>query len=156
MSVSADGAVTQVVPFISKYSFSTFVSPVNTDKKGVATASTNLTGTVPVKTSALLANGTRMDDATAAALVAAGRLQIRWRLSTLTSGNWTSRTDLTRYDATQHFFQSDLKPSTLGMAVGKSYTVMVRILPVTVPTPPPADLDSFDLGSKTLTISITK
>ena len=129
---------------------------MNTDKKGVATASTNLTGTVPVKTAALLSNGTRLDDVTAAQLVAAHRLQIRYRLSG-TSGAWTSRTDLTRYDAVQHFFQSDLKPSTLpGMVKGKSYTVVIRILPAVVPSPAPADLDSFDLGSKSLTISITK
>jgi hypothetical protein len=159
MAISAEGAVTRVVPFISKFNFSTFLSPVNTDKKGVATATTNLTGTVPVKTSALLANGSRMDDATAAALVAAGRLQVRYRLSTVLSGGWTNRTNLTRYDAVQHFFQSDLKPSTLpGMVVNKAYTVQIRILPAVTPTLLSTDpnVDSFDLGSKTLTISITK
>ncbi|WP_151083239.1 hypothetical protein [Nocardioides cynanchi] len=158
MTVSADGATNRTVPMLIKYTFSNFISPVNTDKKGVATASTNATGTVPVKTSALLPNGTKLDDATAAALVAAGRLQIRWRLSSVTSGGWTARTNLTRYDAVQHFFQSDLKPSTLGWQVNKSYTVQIRILPAVVPTLPPTDpnVDSFDLGSKTLTISVTK
>jgi hypothetical protein len=135
-----------------------FVSPVS------SSTTTSSTGTTPVKIAALLANGSKISDAEAAALVQAGRVQIRWRqLLPTPSTTWvTSSSVVVRYDPVKDFFQADLKASTVGWLKDRSYTVNVRILPATTdPQPQPQTAQDvlqrdFDLGSRSFTIKVTK
>jgi hypothetical protein len=96
-------------------------------------------------------------DATAASLVAAHRVQLRWRQAG-TSGPWTARTDLVTYTQKKHTFDADLVPKSLGWVKGKTYTVSFRILPGPNDVRPAGDdpvNGSFDLGDRSFTIQIT-
>ena len=67
---------------------------------------------------------------------------------------WSTRANLTRYDAARHVFQSDLKASTLGWVKGESYPVALReLVAASDPQPPGSVLQgSFDRGSRSVTI----
>jgi hypothetical protein len=148
-TVSVEGATDVKVPMAAQYAVSAFISPV-TDP-----TTTSASGTTPIKATLLLADGSRLSDAASAALVTTHRMQIRWRLVGST-GAWGSTTTLTTYDASKHFFQSDLKASTANLVKGKSYTVVMRVLPATVdPQPIPEDNNRpFDLGSRSFTLTV--
>jgi hypothetical protein len=96
-------------------------------------------------------------DATAKALVAAHRTQVRWREAGST-GPWTARNDLVSYDAKKHTFNADLVGTQFGWVKGKTYTVTFRILPgagdITPPGEDPVN-GSFDLGHNSFTIRLT-
>ena len=115
------------------------------------------TGTTSVKISALLANGAKVSDSEAAALVSAGRIQIRWRQTAPTaSSTWVTSNKVTvKYDASKDLFQSDLKASAVGWAKGKTYLVELRILAAGSNQPSPVLQSSFDLGSRSFTLKVT-
>jgi hypothetical protein len=150
--LSTEGANDTSVPMAAQYGLTPFISPFSTGNPQTAVTST--TGTTPLKTTALLADGTRLSDAAAAALVSSGRVQVRWRI--VGTATWITKPGLTRYDATMHFFQSDLKASTLGWVKGRTYSVSFRILPATtdlqpIGTPPQG---AFDLGSREALVQV--
>jgi hypothetical protein len=148
-NVSADGATAVNVPMAAQYAVAAFISPV-TDP-----TTTSMTGTTPIKAMLLMADGSRIPDAAAAALVSAHRIQIRWRLIN-TSTAWSQSTTSTIYDATKHFFQSDMKASTMLLQKNKSYTVMMRVLPASGDPQPGVDDPNkpFDLGSRSFTLTV--
>jgi hypothetical protein len=150
-TVTAAGATTASIPMAAQYGFGAFISPVS------STTTTSGTGTTPVKIAALLANGSKLSDAEAAALVQAGRVQIRWRkiLPTPASSTWvTSPSVVITYDAKKDFFQADLKASTVGWVKPNTYRVEFRIL--TAGAVPAQELQgSFDLGSRSFDIKVT-
>jgi hypothetical protein len=154
LTASTSGATDATVPMASQYGYGAFGSPVS------STTTTTSTGTTPVKVAALLADGTQLSDSDAAALVTAGRVQVRWREVGTTT--WSTRSGLVTYDSKKHFFQADLKASSLGWVKSRSYTVDVRILPATTdaqPQPQTADdvlQRDFDLGDTSFTITVTK
>ena len=155
LSVSTPGAETITVPMAAQYGIGAFVSPVSSN------TTTTSTGTTPVKVSALLASGAKLSDAEANALVQAGQVQIRWREVGTTL--WLTSSSVTiGYDAKKDFFQADLKASTVGWLVGRSYTVNFRILPRTTdPQPQPQTANDvlqrdFDLGNRSFTVRVTK
>lgn len=72
----------------AQYALTSFKAPVS--NSGVTR--TTPTTTVPLRTTGLLANGAKLSDPDAAALVRAGRVQVAWHsTSSSTSG---ARTDL--------------------------------------------------------------
>jgi hypothetical protein len=89
-------------------------------------------------------------DAEAAALVQAGRVQVRWREVGTTT--WVTQANLVTYDAGKDLLQADLKPNSLGWVKGKSYLVTFRILA----GPPTAQAlqSDFDLGSRSVTFLV--
>jgi hypothetical protein len=143
LTISADGANTIQVPMSAQYGFTAFGSPVNESKVN----NTSPTTTTPLKTTALLADGSKLSDAAAAALVQAGRVQVRWQEVGTTT--WVTQANLVTYDAGSDLFQANLKPTSLGWVKGKTYTVQLRILAAT------GDLQTdFDLGSRTVTFLV--
>jgi hypothetical protein len=152
VTATAPGATTATVPMATQYLVSPFAAPISligTTVRSVS-ATTNLTALVlqPVQL---------VPDATAKALVAAQRVQLRWRLAG-TTGPWTARTDLVTYDAKKHTFNASLVGTNLGWVKGKTYTVTFRILPGPNDVRPPGEdpvNGSFDLGSRSFTIRLT-
>ena len=110
-----------------------------------------------MKIAALLANGSKVSDSEAAALVSAGRVQIRWRQTAPTSSStWVTSNKVTvSYDKTKDLFQSDLKASTVGWVKGKTYLVEIRFLAAGSNQPSPVLQSSFDLGSRSFTLKVT-
>jgi len=154
-TISTEGATSTAVPMAAQYALTPFLSPFS----GSQSAVTSATGTTPLKTSALLADNTWLSDAAAAALVSSNRLQVRWRQvvpAGTTPPPWTTRAISTRYDAVMHFFQVDLKASTLGWVKGKTYEVNLRLLPATADPQPVGDAlqSSFDLGSRSARVQV--
>jgi hypothetical protein len=149
-TLSAEGAADATVPMAAQYALSTFLSPVSSP-----TTTTSATGTTPIKAYLIEADGSRLSDSDSAALVAANRIQIRWR-QVGSTGAWSSSTTLTVYDSSKHFFQSELKASTAGLVKGKSYTVVMRVLPASgSPQPSPEDNNNpFDLGSRSFLLTV--
>jgi hypothetical protein len=153
VTVSAEGAPDATEAMAAQYGFSPFGSPISNN----GTTTRNANANTPMKISALLADGSRIPDATARALVQANRVQIRWREAGST-GDWTADTSLAAYDAKQHAFTADLKGPKLGWKKGRTYTVTVRILPALDDVTPPGESvvnGSFDLGSSSFTIRLT-
>jgi hypothetical protein len=152
VTVTAPDAVTATEVMATQYLVSPFASPI----KLTGTTSVSAKGKVHL-TTALLQPIQLVPDATAQALVAAHRVQVRWRLAG-TTGPWTARTDLVTYTQKKHTFDADLVVSTLGWVKGKTYTVTFRILPGTGDlTPPGYDPvnGSFDLGDRSFTVLVT-
>jgi hypothetical protein len=153
LTIFAEGATSVTEAMAAQYGFGPFGSPIS----NTGTTTRNANANTPMKISALMADGSRIPDATAQALVRAHRVQIRWRESGST-GDWTADTDLAAYDAKQHEFTADLKGPVLGWQKGRTYTVTVRILPAAGDvTPPGEDVvnGSFDLGSSSFTIKLS-
>ena len=98
-TVSAPGAASVTVPMASQYGLTAFGSPANESK----TNNLSPTNTLPMKTSALLADGTKLSDAAAAALVQSGQVQVRWREVGTTT--WFTKAGLVVYDASKDLFQ---------------------------------------------------
>jgi hypothetical protein len=146
LSISAPGAETISVPMAAQYGTTTFGSPV-TEKK---VNNISPTETTPLKTTALLADGTKLSDAEAIALVQAGQVQVRWQEVGTTT--WETQANLVTYDAGKDLFQANLKPLNLGWAKGKTYTVQFRILDA--PATPELTQSDFDLGSRTVTFRV--
>jgi hypothetical protein len=152
VTVTAPNAAPATEAMATTYLVGPFASPI---KNGGTT-------TAPVKsttkmTTVLLQPVQLVPDATAKALVAAHRTQIRWRLAGST-GPWTARTDLVTYDAKKHTFNAALVGTQLGWVKGKTYTVTFRILPGPNDVKPPGEdpvNGSFDLGSNSFTITLT-
>ena len=154
-TISTEGATSTAVPMAAQYALTPFLSPFS----GSQLAVTSPTGTTPLKTSALLADNTRLSDPAAAALVSSGRLQVRWRQvvpAGTTPPPWTTRAISTRYDAVMDFFQADLKASNLGWVKGKTYEVNFRLLPANTEPQPVGDAlqSSFDLGSRSARVQV--
>jgi hypothetical protein len=142
MTVEVDGAEPRTVPMAAQYALTPFKAPVS--NSGVTR--TTPTATVPLRTTALLANGAKLSDADAAALVRAGRVQVAWH-STSSSASG-ARTDLASYDARGDTFVANLKGSSLGWRKGQTYVVALRVLPA---TSAPALLD---LGARLAAIQV--
>jgi hypothetical protein len=152
-TVSADGAPVQTEAMAAQYGFGPFGAPIS----NTGTFSRNGSANLPIVVSALLANGSKLDDATARALVSAGRVQLRAR-AVGSTGAWATDTTLAAYDTKQHAFTADLKPSKLDMSSGTTYVVQVRVLPgPSDVTPPGESLDNgmFDLGASSFTVRLT-
>ena len=142
LRVEVDGAEPRTVPMTAQYAMTAFRPPV----KSSGVTRTTASATVPLRTTALLANGAKLSDADAAALVSAGRVQVAWHsMSTSDSG---SRNDLAGYDARADRFVAKVRPSLLGWRTGQTYLVAVRILPA---TSAPALLD---LGARLALIQV--
>jgi hypothetical protein len=151
LTLSAPSTINRTIPFAAQYGTSAFVSPTSTN------VTMSATGTTTVKISALLASGAKVSDSEAAALVSAGRIQIRWRQTAPTgSSTWvTSDKVAVKYDASKDLFQSDLKASAVGWVKGKTYLVEFRILAAGSNQPSPVLQSSFDLGSRSFTLKVT-
>ena len=151
LTVSAPSTISRTIPFAAQYGTSAFVSPTSSNP------TTTANGTTSVKIAALLANGAKVSDAEAAALVSAGRVQIRWRQTAPTSSaTWvTSNKVAVSYDKQKDLFQSDLKASTVGLAKGNTYLVEIRFLAAGSNQPSPVLQSSFDLGSRSFTLKVT-
>ena len=154
-TITAPGATTATsIPLAAQYGLGAFVSPV------ASSTTTGSTGTTPVKIAVLGPTGAKLSDADAAALLAAQRIQIRWRKTGTTL--WTASTAAITYNASKDFFQSDLKASSMVWTKPNTYQVEFRVLPVTgapqpQPSTPAAVLQgTFDLGSRSFTITVTK
>jgi hypothetical protein len=150
-TVSAPGAASVTVPMASQYGLTAFGSPVNESK----TNNLSPTNTLPMKTTALLADGTKLSDAAAAALVQSGQVQVRWREVGTTT--WFTKTGLVVYDPGKDLFQADMKPVNVGWVKGKTYTVNLRILvaaPADGQAAESALQSDFDLGGRTITILV--
>jgi hypothetical protein len=152
VTVTAPNAAPATEAMATTYLVGPFAAPI----KNVGTT------TAPVKaktrmTTVLLQPVQLVPDATAKALVAAHRTQVRWREAGST-GPWTARNDLVSYDAKKHTFNADLVGTQLGWVKGKTYTVTFRILPgagdITPPGEDPVN-GSFDLGHNSFTIKLT-
>ena len=101
-------------------------------------------------------SGARPDLKTLAALVKAKRVQVRWRLATPGSPWLGARTDFSVLGLAEFLAQKP-RPATLGLLRGKSYVVMVRVLPAPGDPRPSGDTDrdgSFDLGSLSFTVKV--
>ena len=150
MTITAEGAVDAVVPLAAQYGFTPWSGDVSN------TAPTRIDGNSPtaVRVGALLADGTKISDATAAQLVTAQRVQLRWRQVGTTA--WATMAGLVTYDATNDVFKADPRAHVVGWVKNKSYTVQLRILPTgTDPQPlEPLLQGSFDLGSRSFTAQI--
>ena len=85
-TVTADGATPGAEAMAAQYGFGTFAAPINDG----GTTQRNGNANTPMAVSALLADGSKVDDPTAMALVAAHRVQIRWR-EVGSTGPWTAR-----------------------------------------------------------------
>jgi hypothetical protein len=83
-------------------------------------------------------------------------MQVRWR--PVGSTTWSSAgVAPVRYDAVQHFFQTELKASTAKLVKGVTYEVMARVLVLpTDPAPTGAALEAWDLGSRTFQLKVSK
>ncbi len=151
LTLSAPSTINRTIPFAAQYGTSAFVSPT------ASAPTTTATGTTSVKIAALLANGSKVSDSEAAALVSARRVQIRWRQVLPTSSStWvTSDKVVVSYDKTKDLFQSDLKASTVGLVKGKTYLVEIRFLAAGSNQPSPVLQSSFDLGSRSFTLKVT-
>ena len=154
-TISTEGATSTAVPMAAQYALTPFLPPFSGSQLRVTSA----TGTTPLKTSALLADNTRLSDLAATALVSSDRLQVRWRQvvpAGTTPPPWTTRAISTRYDTDMDFFQADLKASTLGWVKGKTYEVNFRLLPATADPQPVGDAlqSSFDLGSRSARVQV--
>jgi hypothetical protein len=152
MTVSAEGAVTRTVGVRTTYTLGAFISPILSN----GTATTNSTGTTPIKVSAFGFGNVRMSDEVAQALVAAGRVQVRWRINKPNTSWLGQTTDLARYVAAQDFFQADLKASTYKLTKGNVYEVQVRILPLPKPTGTVLLQGTDDLAHRSFLLSVTK
>ncbi|NYD40785.1 hypothetical protein [Nocardioides panaciterrulae] len=144
-TVSADGATDAVVAMAGQYDVAPFDDPI----AGDGPTTRKLDATLPVRTTLRLADGSRLSDAAAAALVRAGRVQVRWR-EVGGTGAWRADTDVTRYDERAHELHANLKGRSLGLERGHRYDVELRVLPgPTDLVPPGADPvgGGFDLGS---------
>jgi hypothetical protein len=153
VTVSAEGATANTEPMAAQYGFGSFADPISNTGTTTRNASANL----PLVVSGLMADGSKIPDATAKGLVAAGRVQIRWRVAGST-GPWSADTTLAVYDSKQHAFTADLKAPRLGWTPGKTYTVAIRILPGPGDVRPAGDdvvSGSFDLGSSAFTLRVT-
>ncbi len=119
LTMSAAGATNAVVTMAAQYRIGEFVSPVS------PTTTTSATGTTPVKVSVLGVAGALLTDSQAAALLTAGRVQIRFhRIAPTVEPGWTAvSTSLIRYDPKKDFFQADLKASTVGWLKPNTYRV---------------------------------
>ncbi len=148
-TMSTDGAVDTPLVMAAQYFITTFQSPV-----GAGPVTTNANATTPLKTTALMADNTRLSDAAAEGLVRSGRVQVRWR--EVGTSQWMTVANLTKYDPSAGSFHANLKASSLGWVKGRSYAVTFRILPAAAdPRPPGPVLQSgFDLGSRTVTIKV--
>jgi hypothetical protein len=157
LTVTTDGATTPpiTIPMAAQYGISPFVSPVS------GSVTTSATGTTPVKVAVLGPNGSKLADADATALLAADRIQIRWKQVGTTTWQTLPKLPIT-YDAKKDFYQADIKASTVGWTKPNSYTVEFRVLPRPTdiqPGPVPATAASalasdFDFGSRTFTIKV--
>ena len=148
--VSAEFADDMVVPMAAQYALTPFEDPVDNSGTLVRNANAN----TPIATAALLADGTRLSDSGAAALVQAQRVQVRWR--ELGTELWSGRNDLATYDAAENLFRANLKGPSLGLVKGRTYTVEVRILPAPTDVRPAGEVlqNTFDLGHRSFTISL--
>jgi hypothetical protein len=146
LTISARGADDVQLPMAAQYGFTVFGQPINESKVN----NVSPTYTTPMKTTALLANGAKLSDAEAAALVQAGRVQVRWQEVGTTT--WVTQPNLVSYDAGKDLFQADLKANSLGWVKGKSYLVTFRIL--AGPPTPEALQSDFDLGSRSVTFRV--
>ena len=127
VSISAEGAGPTTVPVAAQY-------VLNPLQRAVA--------------------GTRLDLQTMAALAKAERVQVRWRLATAGSPWIGARTDFSRWGLAEFLAQRP-RPATLGLVRGKTYLVMVRVLPAPGDPRPTGDTDrdgTFDLGSLSFTV----
>ena len=152
-TVTADGATPGAEVMAAQYGFGTFAPPINNG----GTTQRNGNANTPMALSALLADGSKVGDPAAMALVAVHRVQIRWR-EVGSTGPWTADADLAAYDTQQHAFTADIKAPQLGMAKGRTYTVTIRILPAANDVKPVGEdpvNGSFDLGSRSFTLKLT-
>ncbi|WP_329651865.1 hypothetical protein [Nocardioides sp.] len=152
VEVSAPDAVSATEAMATQYLVVPFASPVRL----IGNTTVGVKGKLHL-TTALLRPIQLIPDKTAQALVAAHRVQIRWRQAG-TTGLWTARTDLVTYTQKKHTFDADLVASTLGWVKGKSYNVSFRILPGptdVVPTGNDPVNGSFDLGDRSFTVQVT-
>ena len=100
-----------------------------------------------------------MSDAEAAALVSAGRVQIRWRQTAPhvvghlgdVGARWSSPDQKTK-----DLFQSDLKASTVGLVKGKTYLVEFRFLAAGSNAAESGPGQLVDLGSRSFTLKVTR
>ena len=151
-TVTAPNAAPVTEALATQYLVSPFAAPV----KLTGTTSVGFTSTLKL-TALVLQPIQLVPDATATSLVAAHRVQIRWRLAG-TTGSWTARNDLVTYDAKKHTFNASLVGKTLGMVKGQTYTVQLRILTGPNDVKPPGDdpvNGSFDLGHNGFTLKLT-
>ena len=123
MTVTSEGAVDAVVPMAAQYGFTPWSGDVSN------TAPTRIDGNSPtaVRVGALLADGTKLSDATAAQLVTAQRVQLRWRQVGTTA--WATMAGLVTYDAANDVFKADPRAHVVGWVKNRNYTVQLRILP---------------------------
>ncbi|HEY2878042.1 hypothetical protein [Nocardioides sp.] len=151
VTVTAPNAVPSTAALATSYLISPFAPPI----KNGGTTVVGVNGTT--KMAALVLQPVQLvPDATAKALVAANRTQIRWR-EVGSTGPWTARTDLVTYDAKEHTFNATLVGTKLGWVKGKTYTVTFRILPAANDVKPVGEdpvNGSFDLGSRSFTIQL--
>jgi hypothetical protein len=152
VTASAPNATPVTAAMATQYLVSPFGAPV----KLIGTTSVGLTATL--KLAALVLQPIQLiPDATAKSLVAAQRVQLRWR-PTSSTGAWTARNDLVTYDAKKHTFNASLVGKSLGMVKGQTYTVQMRILVGPGDVKPPgydAVSGSFDLGGNQFTLKLT-
>jgi hypothetical protein len=150
LDITGPGAPKRQIAFASQYGVSTFGSPVNNGTGVINGGSGNL----PLKFSALQANGALLSDADASTLL--GQVQLRYRVNS-PQGPWVASPLQARYDASRHYFTIDLKTTSLGMRKGTVYEVQVRVLPGAA-RPPGWDAAThpFDLGSRSLLVKAQK
>jgi hypothetical protein len=152
VTVTAPDAVAATEAMATQYLVAPFASPI----KLIGSTTVGVKGKLHLTTT-LLQPIQLIPDKTAQALVAAQRVQIRWR-QTGTTGPWTARTNLVTYTQKKHTFDADLVPSTLGWVKGKSYTVSFRILPGPTDVVPAGNdpvNGAFDLGDRSFTVQVT-
>jgi hypothetical protein len=152
VTASAPNATPVTAAMATQYLVSPFASPV----KLIGTTSVGVNATLKL-TALVLQPIQLIPDATAKSLVAAQRVQLRWR-PTGSTGAWTARTDLVTYDTKKHTFNASLVGKSLGMVKGQTYTVQMRILVGPGDVKPPgydAVSGSFDLGGNGFTLKLT-
>jgi len=135
------------------YGFGLFADPIS----NTGTTSRNRSANTPLVVSGLMADGSKIPDATAKQLIADQRVQIRWR-EVGSTGPWTATTTVAAYDTKQHAFTADLKAARVGWQKGKTYTVTIRILRATSDVKPAGEdpvSGSFDIGSRSFTLKLT-
>jgi hypothetical protein len=147
LTITATGD-SRTIPFAAQYLLSPYGAPVDG-----ATVDTSTGATVPLKTTAVLADDTQLSDALSAQLVPT-RVQLRYREQG--TSLWKLSTIPIVYDSKKHFFQVDLKPSSLSMSKGKKYDVEFRVRAL-APKPSGDELQlNFDLGRRRVVINVTK
>ena len=151
LTLSAPSTINRTIPFAAQYGTSAFVSPTSTPRRRPAT------GTTSVKIAALLANGSKVSDSEAAALISAGRIQIRWRETAPTaSSTWvTSNKVAVTYDKPEGPLPVRPEGVDRGLVKGKTYLVEIRFLAAGSNQPSPVLQSSFDLGSRSFTLKVT-